>query len=820
MNKILSLLVLGMGFWAFANGAPISPEQALQRGMGDLSMKVKGKTSLNMRHVHTFYGESKDVPAYVFENTSGGGFVIMAGDDIAYPILGYSEAGCFDVNNIPPQLKYWISTYLNEIEYASKRIVTTEEGKSNTRAVDTRKSIDPLVKSKWDQGEPFFNECPELSGRHCYTGCVATSMAQVMNYFKYPEKGVGTGTAIVNRRKVTMDFGERAFDWENMLDNYIGTFTDTQASAVAYLMKACGFAVNMTYGLDASGAVSALIASGMRDYFQYDGSITFEARVSYSTSEWENIIYDNIAKGSPVIYNGNDGQVGHSFICDGYSSDGFFHINWGWGGMADGYFLLNALNPEALGTGGGTGGGFNYMQAAVLNISKPSGNPVVEQVPYLTAYGLLGVDNVTVGTKSTQINVSLQSGYGNLHAWRNETMSSMSINVGGVLRKVGSSDIVLEQEGSLAGLEVVNISPGEYYIGTAKIKVAIPSTLPDGDYTMTLCTRDTKNPSTGWIPIRFPYSYPDYILLNKTGNKVIATTVENPHLSIDGFELLGNLYYGRKANIKFNVANASDYELTESISLVLSSQGKEKFKSELILVSVPPHSSQSQEWYVKLYNQTGQGTVTADTEFDMDLKNDFSNFVYGNYGKIIMHPNPGDPTVVLKSMTIPGATKEEVEICGDTFSVLCVENKDNFAADISFRISKGYFDSKVYVDIAELAPNATSPNEIVVVKDQVFSQVVELNSGEEITLHVPISFSEGSSDKIYYLKCKYYNNRGEKVIGSLRFKVSGDSKVCELTGEDNTVVEYYNIYGIKVDNPVCGDIVIEKKGSKVRKIIF
>ena len=173
-----------------------------------------------------------------------------------------------------------------------------------------------------------------------------------MNYWKYPERGKGTitYTASTIQKRLSMNFAAKAFDWANMLDRYeAGQYDDTQAGAVAYLMKACGYAVKMDYGTDSSGALAMNVANALTRYFDYDGNIDYQLRQYYSSTEWAEKMYANLRDVGPVIYGG--GSMiggGHSFICDGYSSDGYFHFNWGWTGMSNGYFKLEGLNPYAL----------------------------------------------------------------------------------------------------------------------------------------------------------------------------------------------------------------------------------------------------------------------------------------------------------------------------------------------------------------------------------------------------------------------------------------------------------------------------------------
>lgn len=825
MLKKLTIMMLGVGAVFAASAAPLTPNQALSRLSGSSSLKSVKKVAVNPVLKYSFADNKGKAVAYAFEPANGSGFMILSADDIAYPVLGYSDNGKFDTENMPEQLKGWIEGYGEEIEYAKSMGITPEVGNIMLAPRGAREAILPLVKSKWDQGSPYNNECPTVNGIRCVTGCVATSVAQVMNYFKYPEIGTGTVRATLkpSGQSVTMDLAERAFEWNNMLDNYVdGTYNDAQASAVAYLMKAAGYSVNMSYGTDASGAVSMVIAKALRDNFKYDPGITFEGRVSYSASDWDEKVYNNIKNGSPVIYNGNDSEVGHSFICDGYNGNGYYHINWGWSGMSDGYFLLNALNPEALGTGGGEGGGFNFRQGGVFNICKPGAGWGASNSgePTLTAYGLLGVSSVTQDAIGRSvINIGLLEGYGTMTGWMNESSESMRLSVGGIFKNAETGAVVMEQSGKLGTSYTISPSAGSYYLSSLKLSVTVPDNLPDGDYKLVAATKNENSSSAPWVAMKVPYSYPDYVLVSKHNGKVTASSVAPPQLQISNMEVVGNVYYGRRVTLKFMVKNPSEYEITDAMSLELLEQGKCKFKSANMLVTVPANSEIEQEWTVLMYPQNGQGTVTTETTYDISIVNDLNHKSYGTFGQLSMRANPGDPSVSMRSMTVDGAGTESVMIGNTKFTAYVVDSPD-FTVNLTFRVTKGYFDYKVYADVMQQAPEATSPSQMIPYLDNIFSQQVELSAGEEITLNIPVKMGDANRDEIYYVKCKYYGPKSERSIGQYRFKIAGGSAVEEIDADANGEAEYYNMLGIRVANPQSGEMVIERRNGKATKKIF
>lgn len=230
-------------------------------------------------------------------------------------------------------------------------------------------------------------------------------MAQVMNYFEWPQgAGAGTGSVEVNGETLTMNFAQTTFDWANMLNKYTNSATATQKNAVAVLMKACGYSVNMNYGTDASGAQSSALVGALINNFGYDGGIHYDHRDFYSYDEWVDKLYAEMAAGRPVLYGGSSDSGGHQFVFDGFrASDKAFHVNWGWGGYCDGYFLVDALNPDGQGIGGNDGEGYNSGQDAVLGICRPQGGQA-EQSAYIMYYnGSSLAASLTNGTITFQL---------------------------------------------------------------------------------------------------------------------------------------------------------------------------------------------------------------------------------------------------------------------------------------------------------------------------------------------------------------------------------------------------------------------------------
>ena len=250
-----------------------------------------------------------------------------------------------------------------------------------------------MITTKWHQNTPFNNLCPLDDGVRCLTGCAATAMAQVMNYHQWPNAAT---TAIPEYKCTTLDktlegLPATTFDWANMINNYSGEYTSTQANAVATLMQYCGWSLRMLYGTTWSGSTAISVADALIKYFGYskvvedkvESTVQYVTRNFYSYANWTDLIYHELSQGRPVIYGGQSEIGGHCFVCDGYKSEGgtdLFHINWGWSGTYDGYFVLSVLNYKDEGGSSVTENSFNTGQEAIIGIQEPSSTGTVLNV--------------------------------------------------------------------------------------------------------------------------------------------------------------------------------------------------------------------------------------------------------------------------------------------------------------------------------------------------------------------------------------------------------------------------------------------------------
>ena len=305
---------------------------------------------------------------YIFNNKSGQGFVIMAGDDALGQVLGYSDEGCYDPGDVPPALVEWLAGHERQL----RLLLSGRRAPVSAPASEDRQTIGPLLTTRWDQGAPYDLETPEYeSGRRSPTGCVATAMAQILKYFASGQSTTAIPSYTSKTLDITMpELPATTFDYSLMRDDYAASDTDAGAREVARLMRYCGQAARMDYGRS-SGA--AAMPSYFADYFGYNPFAYCAERDKYPSWAWDNLIYNQLATGRPVLFTGltfsTFGYAGHAFICDGYDGQGLYHFNWGWGGRYNGYYKLSECNPYKQNmTSESDWYGLSIDQAAIINL--------------------------------------------------------------------------------------------------------------------------------------------------------------------------------------------------------------------------------------------------------------------------------------------------------------------------------------------------------------------------------------------------------------------------------------------------------------------
>lgn len=369
MKKTLSIMLMLALFVGQLIASPVDVNTARQLSLkyaqGNATKKV---ANLDLAYTQTTESGANALYVFNFE----GGYLIMAADDVAQPILAFGEEGCFDANNIPDGLAYYLRHYARQIEYAVNNSMTADPEISEQweqirrygvirSERTTRGDVAPLISTNWNQDSPFNAYCPTGQGGpggRAYAGCVATAMSMVMKRWNWPDHGQGSHSYTPSGYATqTVDFENAYYQWNNM-PNIVN---NSNYQAIALLMYHCGVAVDMQYGPQGSGAHSQDVPDAIFNYFRYTKSANRLDRDLYTRNEWEEILISNLLEGFPMYYSGAEGNSGHAFVCCGYrESDRKFYFNWGWSGFNNNYFAIDALNTYS--------GNFNNHQGVIIDM--------------------------------------------------------------------------------------------------------------------------------------------------------------------------------------------------------------------------------------------------------------------------------------------------------------------------------------------------------------------------------------------------------------------------------------------------------------------
>lgn len=466
----------------------VTEEQALQKAQQFMQGKLFKQK--NLRRAPSIGGPQS---FFVFNAEQNSGFVIVSADDRTEAILGYSDKGTLNVNRLPENVKKWLEDY--EMQIKALRAFSFKNNASR-RAIGS--PITPLLTCHWAQEPPYNNLCPMDGDIRCVTGCVATAMAQIMYYYKWPETTVGPLAAYTtSSQSISVhELPATTFKWDKMKDTYRYGEEGEASDAVAELMRYCGQAVTMDYTAFISG--SALKASSM-NCFGFSQTARDVHRSNYTTKDWEEIIYHELSEKRPVAYGGFTSGTGHQFIIDGYDENGLFHVNWGWGGMDDGYYVLSVLNPyndypdySMVGANGWCMG-----QYAVIGLQPDNGKDGASPRIYSSAT-FTTTSYTRTGTEDFTIDVN-----GSFGSWAGK---DLTIDYRWVICKDG--EIVKEFDPQLNAL----IKNNDWY--SKSDNLSFGSSFEDGDYELRQMYR--FNSSEAWKYCDY-YADPNVIIMSISG---------------------------------------------------------------------------------------------------------------------------------------------------------------------------------------------------------------------------------------------------------------------------------------------------------------
>lgn len=531
MRKVLLSTVLWLVGIVFAFANPVGEAAALKIADNFMRQQLKAGTRgerVVLTRAESGINETEETGIYVFNSENG--FVVISADDAFPAVLAYSTGSPYDASMAPPAMKEMLEAYHHTVTSTVK-----------TRfSVPTRADIAPLIQTQWDQEEPY----NLLTPNNYPTGCVATATAQIMYYHKWPE----------------------TFDWDKMKTTYTSTDTGDAVNAVAKLMADVGEKVFMEYGDDESSARFIDACEALRYDFGYSETTEFVERECYTAQAWEELLYNELVAKRPVLFGAQSMpqtgiQGGHAFIIDGYAvkdGTGYFHVNWGWGGSSDDYFLISVLNPKYQYTGGHAGSsGYSYYQYAIIGI-QPAASPMEKTTRHAVRYCNIAGDKGSYTRTSTSTDFpSLQI---NLSVWNHARPEEpRQYDVGIALYKDRERIKILDQcslKDVLTGGEPLSYN---YYIDLTSNFFSLGKDLSNGTYQIRILSRETGKTDWTWA-MEAACRYVELTIMDNTmttatyGNAEEFEDAKN-EFTVNSVDVSGSKKVGEPLTLTINVTN-------------------------------------------------------------------------------------------------------------------------------------------------------------------------------------------------------------------------------------------------------------------------
>ena len=699
--------------------------------------------------VFTQYQADNTTPAVFVFNSTDEGFVLVSAEDNARAVLGYSDNGTFDANNIPANMQFWLQMYADELrregevsdrgekgDKAKKAIRREAKGERRETSAETYPTISPILgKTIWGQTEPFNNMCPQINGERTVTGCVATALSQIMYVHKHPTKGTGSYsyTTTTKGLNVSANFGNTTYDWANMIPDYSGSYTATQANAVATLMHHVGVAAEMDYTVDGSGAVSSIALAAITNYFGYDKAINVLPKDFMQEETILQAMATDLQAGRPVYMGGSTvNQEGHAFVCDGMQSNGYLHINWGWDGYSNGYFALSALDPEHQGTGGSvTNLAFTERVNVYTNIKPNAGG---KAMPLVTVNKLTRTSKETIN-KTEKVSFDLDR----------FTSTGIATAEGTITYFIYNSNQELVEKVEIGTFE---LDPGYYYTSAISPSYTLPNTLANGNYELEIRyidDNDIDHPILvkGLGEVRIPFTV--------TSTQFVFGETPKPELEMHKF-----------TNADFSLVSGTK---TWAVDLFSSQFWAETPSEEDVLIRCNIHSNSNQS-IVGTYT-TETGTIETNAIYAEGYYQSYYEYIPAALHLTIL-PAEGEKVIVQYYIKVQGkvlqgeftTTPDWYEKDGDTYY---------YNTDYNYDLATALPASKALELTSAL--NHTNTTEMSYFVEGTISNM--RNTAEQIAQYKTARFDisdDGSTDKQFYC----YNT---KWLGDTEFVTGNEVKV-------------------------------------------
>ena len=726
---------------SFALAGPIGLEQARGKAAKFMKERIGGAVLANeipeYAPARSLKGATApdETPAYyIFNAEDERGYVIISGDDKTDEILGYSTHGSFDAGNMPENVKAWLQSYTEQIAML-ETYVPQQNIEQNTTQWP---AIYPLVRTQWNQGEPYNAKCPLHNGNRSVTGCTATAMAQVMKYHEWPRTATPKIPSYIttseNIRVSTLP--STTFDWNEMKNTYS---SNDNGDAVAELMRYCGQSIESDYSEYSTGAYTSDVVNALTKYFDYDQNIEQKYLFFYTLSEWESIIYNELKASRPVYHAGVSMEGGHAFICDGYDGDGMFHFNWGWGGSYDGYYKLALMNPETGGIGSGSSDGYSYGQEIVIGIQPNTGNAPAPK--YFEPYS-----EQVIGT-------SMFSFFYNTHA---ETLTAnvgfATIDEDNNIIKVIKDCGPMTLEGNLSNYDYIGLD-----IAADGLRLA-----PGVHRIATVCR---ANGTSTWKRVG---SYQNFFEVTTSTLGTVTNIVQHPTINVNftDWKAVGNNVEGVQQDFIVSLENTGDEVYTPLYLFASKTNIKGKAQS--------------------------RATILMKKNEVTDLYLSFTPTSSGVYNLWLSQSEKGEDHIAKTTVTI----KPAPVLPSNLTMLSCVPDKNKVSANVRIRnnSSEGYYRGIVAI----LFEKMDDSNYLYATEVQELPG--NINAGTTKTFN--FQFHGANSYNQCALLIGYYQNHSDlnyTQLGNYIYFTTGETPVESIQGTFDKESPIYRIDGIKVN---------------------
>ena len=639
MKKLFLLIALMCLSCSALKAEPVSKQKALQVASQVMGTKsgMRMAPAMNTMKAEAVFDkvDTKGNPyMYVVHKEGSNGYVLVSGDDRYATVLGYSDEGQFDADNMPDAQRAWILGYIETMQelnakgYAPTKIM---RGTSNWPA------ISPMTSTKWYQQTPYNNNLPEINGFPAVTGCVSTAVAQLINYWgRKTGQPVGT-TAVIPAYQTYLgiqmpELPITTFNWSNLIDDYYNGATAEQEAEVAKLFQYVVTGLKIELGTSLTGGSSGEdknVIPLLNGYFGFDQTATSEKRDFYTLADWTEMIYNELSHQRPVLCgagNGNGG--GHAFLLDGYDGDGMFHVNWGWSGRSNGYFRMSVLDPNSADDKDAPVTNSSLLQGLTAYIGVQIGmEQPAEMVSPLLLWGDMTIEGTTLSTIAVNLyEDTLAFDYG--FAWLDDS---------------GSLEIITTQTADIPPFDISNLDFSNMTIASCTLQ---PTDKPAGTYKLVAVSRASGTEK--WKAEKTRYAFATF-----DGNSV-ALSLSAPLLNVS-FSFNGSKKATYTQAVDMSLQNAGSEYIGELHLFASTTEEKGKSQSHSI---TPIEEGGSQRLRLSFMPQTA-GTYNVWLATDMAGKNVIDSTQ-------VEIAEASDPVITFESVNKPAGVEEMIVKMGET----------------------------------------------------------------------------------------------------------------------------------------------------------